>query len=125
MGTRRLHLNLLLAFSVLFLTACASCAGGSGGTTTPPGPEPVQGRPELCDKACAHLRALGCPEGNPIFAPDWQQQAADEDGMVTCTEFCVDIEKSGTVTLDPGCAASVLACDALPQCTAELNAAAD
>lgn len=57
-----------------------------------------------CPAACAHLRALGCEEGQPL-----------EDGS-SCESFCEDTQNAGHA-LNPSCVKSIRRCEDLePVC---------
>lgn len=56
-------------FVWVFAVACAPAA-------PPPAAHPVDTSPGTCDRACANLAALGCPEGKP------------SRGGVSCADVC-------------------------------------
>lgn len=85
-----------------------------------------------CPAACGRLKALGCPEANPIdmhgqchvdadcLGPDarpdpFQTCSAAGTCMETCTNFCVETEDNG-VYLDPTCVANVMSCAEVNTC---------
>lgn len=57
-----------------------------------------------CPAACGHLRALGCPEGQPL-----------EDGT-SCEKFCQDTQKNGQ-PLAPACILTIKECSQIETCT--------
>lgn len=66
-------------------------------------PPPVVVQPddtESCASACAHLRSLGCPEGDDLA-----------DGS-SCVKFCVDTQVSGHA-LAPSCVVTIQTCEEL------------
>lgn len=83
---------------VLFLSGC----GGAQPSVVPVVVEP--GDTDKCPAACAHLRDLGCEEGQPL-----------EDGT-TCEKFCVETQKNGQ-PLNPTCVLSITACTEIESCT--------
>jgi len=92
----------------LLITAIlASLAAFSMGATcrTKPSPAPIEPKDTKdCPLACEHLRALGCPEGEPL-----------EDGT-TCEKFCKDTQESGHA-LRPSCVITITSCDQIDECT--------
>ncbi len=68
-----------------------------------PAPQPPTPSVADCSTACAHLRALGCPDGQPTPAG------------TSCEAVCEDTVASGLVRLDVACLAQV------PTCAAELR----
>lgn len=91
MGSARLIPGLLLAL------ACQPLP--------PPGPSP-EPNPDACVAACDRLAEFGCEEA--------QSNAAGTD----CVTICHEVERSGFVTIDPACIASLDSCD-LDSCTYE------
>ncbi len=72
-------------------------------------PPPVPIEPSdtnKCEAACANLRSLGCPEGQPL-----------EDGT-TCEKFCKDTQEAGH-PLNPTCISTISSCDEITVCTAQ------
>lgn len=67
----------------------------------PPVPPPST---VTCGQVCAHLRALGCEEGNPTPAG------------ATCEEVCELIQTSGIVSWDLECRAAISECSELDDC---------
>jgi hypothetical protein len=59
-----------------------------------------------CERACANLQRLGCPEGNP-------------GGGDSCMAQCQDIEASGIATVRPACQATITSCDQIDRCAGE------
>lgn len=126
MGLNRTLRNGVVA--VLVATCVVSC---NQGRAVSPSPPVITDQAE-CVAACDNLRALGCPEGNPIdmkhtchVAADCkdfsgnvdpkQACAANGECMVTCAQFCIDTEDAG-VWLDPGCVRSIRSCDQVESC---------
>ena len=75
-----------------------------------PRPLPVPREPpdtHLCPAACAKLDKLGCEEAEPIEMRD--------GSMVTCTEFCVDLQQKGH-WLNPTCVSEISSCEGMDQC---------
>jgi len=81
----------LLYDALLVLAACS----------TPPEPKKpgvhVPDDTPSCPSACAHLRELGCEEGQPL-----------EDGT-SCEKFCEDTQNAGHA-LRPSCATTIQTC---------------
>ncbi len=95
------------------LIVVASCT-----FVSPPPAEPVHGMPEAgtesdCARACTHLRALKCPEGDPTLGEDRIPNTGDES---TCEDTCRDVESSGYTTLNPRCVSTVASCADLFSC---------
>jgi hypothetical protein len=63
-------------------------------------PEPEPSKVVTCDKACQHLRSIGCPEGD---AP--------------CEASCEAHVESGISTLDTRCMYAAVRCSDLDGCT--------
>lgn len=63
----------------------------------PPPPRALPTDTADCAGACAHLRELHCPEGEPL-----------EDGT-SCTMFCEETQNSGHA-LRPSCVIHIKAC---------------
>ena len=92
---------------ILFAFVLAAVAALSMGSTcrTKPSPAPIEPKDTAdCPAACEKLRALGCPEGQPL-----------EDGT-TCEKFCQDTQESGHA-LRPSCVMDITTCEQLPKCT--------
>lgn len=83
------------------------------GPVVPPVGEPEAGTPADCDMACARLRALGCPEGNPTLGEDGKPNTGDES---TCEQTCKDVESSGYTTINSKCVAEIKACGDIDRC---------
>ena len=87
--------------AAIVLALCASCCAPA----YDPGPSPVDaGTLDDCERACARLAELGCPEAEPT-----------PEGA-TCVDVCWNAESSGVVTLDPVCVAAINSCDELGAC---------
>lgn len=59
-----------------------------------------------CPAACAHLRELHCPEGDPIPHPEHPD---DRTFDITCEKFCQDTQNSGH-PLQPSCVVRIHKC---------------
>lgn len=86
----------LLILSVVL--AVSSCAMWGDGVPDPVAVEP--GDTHLCDEACGRLRALGCPEGEPL-----------DDGT-SCEDFCARTQRAGHA-LDLRCVVDLSVCEEL------------
>jgi hypothetical protein len=61
---------------------------------------------ETCANACANLRRLGCPEGEPTEAG------------ASCEQVC-DNAQASPAPLPTGCVAQATTCDAATNCTGD------
>lgn len=80
---------------------------GSGGSAEPGGTggDAGSGGAHPCERACARLAQLGCPEAKPT------------PGGGSCVSVCQNVEDSGIVTLDPECVAKISSCAEIERCT--------
>jgi len=85
----------LTLFSFFIFSACYR----SGPPTPPDAPS--------CASACSRLLALGCPEGQPVEAPD--------GSMISCTEWCEYSIKELKIDLKPACVSRLENCSLLEQ----------
>jgi hypothetical protein len=61
-------------------------------------------RASACSRACAKLKAVGCPEAEQI------------DGGLACVDLCDKAEASGKFTLKPECVAAAASVEAVRAC---------
>jgi hypothetical protein len=107
-------------FLLLLVLALVSCGA-------PQEPAPtirVQAGASLCADACAHLRSLGCAEGEPIRAPaDVSVRVAcgmndNTASCVTCDWFC-DYQHQNGVYWNTPCLVDVATCGAVESCNVQ------
>lgn len=97
---------MLRFIALLALCASASCATYKNTPPHPtPAPLPPAGSEADCTAACANMRRLHCPAGNPT-----------EKGA-SCEAVCINIESSGYATMSPLCVARAPSCDEADACT--------
>ena len=105
-----MRVNTLIMLAVMLIAGCATCAPLPG-----PGPSPTTTTFTLtqsttssassnCAKACEHLRALGCPAGNPTAKG------------TTCEQDCANAEASGLAIWGTGCIVGSASCGEADSC---------
>jgi len=120
------------ALFVSFVAMCSSCV-----STPPPPPvtpvPPVVVDQDECQAACDNLNKLNCEDGKDIEthtrclinAECGVGQTCSPKGqcIAPCVTFCRDTEEQG-VWLDPGCVATITACDQIDDCPMSMPKAA-
>lgn len=105
-GGKMLRKFLALALFFVVLIAQVGCSGCSGSKISPlPNPAVITDS-NMCAPACAHLRELHCPQGEPL-----------SDGT-SCETVCVETQKHG-VWLNPTCVVTLQECSQLEPVCAE------
>jgi len=98
MSGRRARVTAILLVAALL---GAGCATKDGGTTADGTRTSAFQRP--CEDFCQHLRALGCPEGQPLASG------------TSCEKFCVDTQEAGH-DLQIACVLKIRSCGELQSC---------
>jgi len=88
---------------IAFVALAAFTLGSNCGVRPQPAPVPPKDTAD-CPAACEKLRALGCPEGDPL-----------EDGT-TCEEFCKNTQDKGHA-LRPSCVKDITKCSQVDECS--------
>jgi len=94
----RVRATAILLVAAVFGAGCATKDGGTTADGT--GASDLQ---RSCEAFCQHLRALGCPEGQPL-----------ESGT-SCEKFCVDTQAAGH-DLQIACVLKIQSCSQLQSC---------
>jgi hypothetical protein len=72
-----------------------------------PNPQPVPDS-DMCPLMCAHLKTLGCEEGQAVYDSD--KPGPKDVPNKTCEDFCVEQQSNG-IFVNPRCVAKVKTCD--------------